>query len=197
MDVVCGDAGHGVGHAGYCEGAEGYTMWCDCRCGAGGRIVAVGFAGVRNYKGSCMCMGLFRRGLSSPTEISVCIDSERFKVNSSKLVAVNPSNGTSFEVEVCGTSNSRTRVYKGNVHYITGCICSRGLASGARVSIRAKTNVGCLALCIRRGGMSRIHISVNRPVLAPKSVPIIGTSKDTCDSSCEMVSRPVSTNGER
>lgn len=144
----------------------------------------VGFAGVRKVKGSCICMGYFRRGMRSPSTLTVRIDSERFKVKSSKLVLVYPSRITSYRVTVCGTSNSEKRVYKGKIHYIKGCVCSCNLASGARVAIRALTKVGALRLFMRGKGITGIQISVKDPVLAPTRVPIITRKSGT-------MSRPV------
>lgn len=138
-------------------------------------FVGVEFAGVRNYNGSCICVGKFARGMprrGGPRFIHFT-DSHRFNVNNSNIVFVGPSSRTSFRVRVCGTSNAETRVYKGNVHYITGCIRSGKLASRARFSVIDNKGIGCVSLAIRGNVAGTVHISVKRPVLATTRIPII------------------------
>lgn len=102
------------------------------------------------------------------------IDSERFKVNSSKLILVRPDSGTSFGVSVCGTSNSETGVYNGTAEYITGCIYSHNLAGGSRVSLRALDKVGCVGIFGNSSnGMGDTEISVKTPILSNERVPAL------------------------
>lgn len=134
----------------------------------------VGFAGVRNYNGSCVCISLFARGMGGRSSTTVGLSSERFKINNSNIVCVRGNAGTSFRVIVCGTSNSHNTVYKGNVHYITECICSGKCASGVTFAVRSVNGIGCVALALSRDNtISLVGISVNTPVLTTTRVPIL------------------------
>lgn len=141
-----------------------------------GGVVTVGvarpveFAGVRKTKGSCVCIGAVTFPIQGPRRLTVELDTPRAKVNSSKLILVNSSGVTSFDVHVFGTSNSRTVVYKGTSHYVNGCMCSGELAGGGGVALRALSNVGRLRLAAQglsnpRRRMARIAISVNYPMV--------------------------------
>lgn len=84
--------------------------------------VGFSFAGVRNYTGSCVCLSYqtsnIPRGVIPLTQ---GLSTQRFSINTSNVVYVYTPRApnTSNAVHVFGTSNDRTRVYNGNVHYIT------------------------------------------------------------------------------
>lgn len=82
---------------------------------------------------------------------------------------VNSSSGTSFDVQVFGTSNSRTQVYNGTDHYVKGCLFSCKLASGARVTLSALSNVEVLGLRLTSKGIGSMAMSVNVPTSRPTS----------------------------
>ncbi len=150
----------------------------------------VGFAGVRTFNGSCICVSTVRRPLPGLPRLTEFMDGQRFTVKSSNVILVYPSSGTSFHVHVFGPSKARNRVYNGTLHDINGCICSRNLASGYRVVVRALNNLGRLRLAVRRhrtlsnrgrvpcGGhnfMDGVGTGVNTPVLSAGGVPIGAT----------------------
>lgn len=84
---------------------------------------------------------------------------------------VKTSRGTSFDVHVFGTSNSRTVVYKGTSHYVNGCMCRGKLASGRIVALRALSKVGVLGLRANGKIIGSMAMSVNAPLLSgPKRV---------------------------
>ncbi len=124
----------------------------------------VRFAGVRKLKGSCLC--ICKRIPRGVRRLSIGLSRERFKTNSSKVVCVSPSRITSFGVQVFGTSNSRTGVYKGNVHYIKGCMCSGKCASGARLRVRALSKVGGLGLSVSGNGIGSISMGVKGTIIS-------------------------------
>lgn len=152
----------------------------DARLVSVGRVerrgLVLGFAGVRNVNGSCVCYDAFSRRVDGPRTLTMELSSERFNVNNSNVVLIYPSGITSTGVGVCGLSNSRNGVYNGNVHYMNGFLCSRNVISvgrGSRVAVRALDNVGGLGTCASNKGIGHLEISVNGTVLRPGRVPII------------------------
>lgn len=106
----------------------------------------------------------------------------------SKLILVNASSGTSFDVHVFGTSNSRTVVYNGTDQYVNGCLFRCKLADEATVALSALSNVGVLGLGMRGRAMATIAMSVKRP----SRVKVV-----SFDSACSCISAGMSVKGPR